>query len=165
MGHHGISGWSSEPRATRDGGVLVQKRHHRKAVQAIHEAFPALTITDTVVVTRFLDPKNGEVVIDVMKPKDVYAEAFKNTVRLGKSHEVPNLKLALAAKFAALISRFREARKKHLDASDFIALVERNHTAIGEARLRYLGEAVYAGGGEKVMKFVADVKAGRPLRV
>ena len=165
MGHHGIGGWLSHARATRDVDVLVQKRHHAKAVRAIHEAYPALTQVDHVVVTRFLDPKDGDPVIDVMKPQDLYAEAFKNTVRVGDSHDVPNLELALAAKFAALISRNRDDAKKHFDAGDFIQLVQRNHAAIDEVRLRQLGKAVCVGGGEALLKFVADVKAGRRLRV
>ncbi|HUY36087.1 MAG TPA: hypothetical protein VMV69_25330 [Pirellulales bacterium] len=165
MGQHGIGGWLSHARATRDVDVLVQKRHHAKAVRAIHEAYPALTQVDHVVVTRFLDPKDGDPVIDVMKPRDLYAEAFKNTIRVGDSHDVPNLELALASKFAALVSRNRDVQKKYLDASDFIQLVQRNHAAIDEVRLRQLGEAVYIGGGEALLKYVADVKAGRRLRV
>jgi len=75
------------------------------------------------------------------------------------------LELALASKFAALISRNREIEKKYLDASDFIQLVKRNHAAIDEVKLRQLGEAVYIGGGEALLKYVADAKAGRGLRV
>jgi hypothetical protein len=165
MGHHGISGWLSHPRATRDVDVLVQKRHHAKAVRAIQAAYPTLTKADNPVVTRFRDPDSGDVVIDVMRPNDLYAEAFRNSVRVGDTHEIPNLELALAAKFAALISRNRDQEKKHLDASDFIQLVKRNHAAINEERLRGLGEAVYAGGGDALVVFVEDVKAGRPLGV
>jgi len=165
MGHYGISGWLSQTRMTHDVDVLVRKRDHTKAVRAIHEAYPSLTQVDNIVVTRFLNPDNGDPVIDVMKPHDLYAEAFKNTVRVADSHEVPNLELALAAKFAALVSRNREIEKKYLDASDFIQLVKRNHAAIDEVKLRQLGDAVYGAGGDELLKFVADVKAGRRLRV
>jgi hypothetical protein len=161
MGHHGISGWLSHVRATRDVDVLVQKRHRGKALRAIQAAYPSLTQVDLAVLTRFLDPNSGEPVIDVMRPTDLYAEAFKNTVRVGDSHDVPNLELALAAKFAALVSRNRDEEKKHLDASDFIQVVKRNHVAIDETRLRQLGNAVYSGGGDALAKLVADVKAGR----
>jgi hypothetical protein len=41
MGHHGISGWLSAPRATRDVDVVVQKRHHAKAIRAIQSAWPS----------------------------------------------------------------------------------------------------------------------------
>ncbi len=165
MGHHGISGWLSNARATRDVDVLVQKRHHGKAVRAIQEAYPTLTQVDNPVVTRFIDPDGGDAVIDVMRPNDLYAEAFKNTVRVGGTHEVPNLELALAAKFAALVSRNRDLIKKQYDGGDFMQLVRRNHAAIDEQRLRQLGDAVYKGGGETLVQFVEDVKAGRPLRV
>ncbi|HEV3005880.1 MAG TPA: hypothetical protein VGX78_15545 [Pirellulales bacterium] len=63
------------------------------------------------------------------------------------------------------ISRNRDLVKKHLDASDFIALVKRNHAAIDATRLCQLGDAVYNGGGEALLKLVADAKADRKLRV
>ncbi|HET6879728.1 MAG TPA: hypothetical protein VFI31_06225 [Pirellulales bacterium] len=165
MGQHGISGWLSEPRATRDVDVVVQKRHFAKAVRAVQAAWPELLVKEYPVVTRFLDPANNEPVIDLMRPNDVYREAFKNCVRVGKTHDVPSLELALAAKFAAMVSRNRERRKKHFDAGDFIGIVERNHAKIDVERLRKLGDAVYPGGGDEIVRFVEDVKAGRTLRV
>lgn len=165
MGQHGISGWLSEPRATRDVDVVVQKRHHAKAVRAIQAAWPELVKKEFPVVTRFLDPANHEPVIDVMRPNDVYAEAFKNCVRIGKTHDVPNLELALAAKFSAMVSRNREQAKKYFDAGDFSQIVLRNHADIDYDRLRQLGDAVYPDGGEELVRFVADVKDGKPLRL
>lgn len=165
MGEHGISGWLSEPRATRDVDVVVQKRHFAKAVRAIQAAWPELVVKQYPVVTRFLDPANGEPVIDVMRPNDVYREAFKNCVPVGKTHHVPNLELALASKFAAMVSRMREVPKKHSDASDFAQIVLRNHAKINLNRLRQLGDAVYPDGGKELVRFVDDVKAGRMLRL
>lgn len=165
MGQHGISGWLSEPRATRDVDVVVQKRHHAKAVRAIQAAWPELLKKEFPVVTRFLDPANLEPVIDVMRPNDVYAEAFKNCVRIGKTHDVPNLEFALAAKFAALASRNREQFRKYRDTAELMQMVLRNYADIALDRLRRLGDAVYAGGGQELVRFVEDVKAGKPLRV
>ena len=165
MGQHGISGWLSEPRATRDVDVVVQKRHHAKAVRAIQAAWPGLVIKEFPVVTRFLDPANQEPVIDVMRPNDVYAEAFKNCLRIGKSHDVPNLEFALAAKFAALVSRNREQFRKYRDAAELMQMVLRYYADIARDRLRALGDAVYAGGGQELVLLVDDVKAGKPLRV
>ncbi|MGH7192882.1 MAG: hypothetical protein ACREJM_05015, partial [Candidatus Saccharimonadales bacterium] len=151
--------------ATRDVDVVVQKRHHTKAVRAIQAAWPQLVKKEFPVVTRFLDPANQEPVIDVMRPNDVYAESFKNCVRIGKTHDVPNLELALAAKFAAMVSRNRDRAKKYFDAGDFSQIVLRNHADIDFDRLRQLGDAVYPAGGEELIRFVADVKAGNPLRL
>lgn len=165
MGQHGISGWLSEPRATRDVDVVVQKRHFAKAVRAIHTAWQDLVIQELPVVTRFLDPSNHEPVIDVMRADAVYREAFKNCVRVGRTHDVPNLEFALAAKFAAMVSRNREIPKKLSDASDFAQIVLRNHANINLERLRRLGDGVYSGGGDELARFVEDVKAGRMLRL
>jgi hypothetical protein len=165
MGQHGISGWLSEPRATRDVDVVVQKRYFSKAVRAIQAAWPELVVKEFPVVTRFLDPANNEPVIDVMRPHDLYAEAFKNCIRVGKTHDVPNVEMALAAKFAAMVSRNREIPKKLSDASDFTQIVLRNYGKIDFERLRQLGDAVYADGGKELCRFVEDVKAGRMLRL
>lgn len=165
MGQHGISGWLSEPRATRDVDVVVEKRRFAKAVRAIHASWPELVVRELPVVTRFLDPANAEPVIDVMRPNDLYREAFKNCVRVGQTHDVPNLEFALAAKFAAMVSRNREEHKKHFDAGDFIQIVRRNHAKISVERLRQLGDVVYPSGGDELARFVEDVKAGRALRL
>jgi predicted RNase H-like nuclease len=117
------------------------------------------------VITRFLDPANKEPVIDVMRPNDLYRETFKNCVRVGKTHDVPTLELALAAKFAAMVSRMREIPKKLSDASDFAQMVRRNQHEIDFDRLRNLGDAVYPGGGDEIVRFVDDIKAGRMLRL
>lgn len=165
MGQHGISGWLSEPRATRDVDVVVEKRRFAKEVRAIHASWPELVVRELPVVTRFLDPANAEPVIDVMRPNDLYREAFKNCVRVGQTHDVPNLEFALAAKFAAMVSRNREEHKKHFDAGDFIQIVRRNHAKISVERLRQLGDVVYPSGGDELARFVEDVKAGRALRL
>lgn len=165
MGQHGISGWLSEPRATRDVDAVVDKRHFAKAVRAVQAAWPELLVKEYPVVTRFLDPANNEPVVDLMRPNDVYREAFKNCVRVGTTHNVPNLELALAAKFAALVSRNRKIEKKYSDASDFAQMVRRNHAKIDFERLHQLGDAVYSGGGDELARFVEDIKAGRVLRL
>ena len=105
MGTHGISGYRSEPRATQDVDVLVSKRDHRKAVEAIRRGYPKLLLSDTPAVTRFSDPATDKVVIDLMKPYEpIYQLAFKHTVSAGELYCIPNLELALASKYAAMIS-------------------------------------------------------------
>src|SRR5579883_1889269 len=66
MGTHGLGGLRSEARATQDVDVLVTKRDVRKAVRALHAAYPNLEISDTPVVTRLIDPASGKPAIDVM---------------------------------------------------------------------------------------------------
>jgi hypothetical protein len=52
MGSLAISGWMEQARATDDVDVLVQKRHHKKAMRAVQQAYPNLKVTDHRVVTR-----------------------------------------------------------------------------------------------------------------
>jgi hypothetical protein len=164
LGAHGIGPWMSEPRATRDVGVLVQKSHHRKAVRALREAYPALLTEDLPAVTRFLDPADRKVVIDVMKPvEEIHREALKNTAPGGKAHRIPTLEMALACKFAALTSPNRTERKKYLDAADLVAMVEAHSEDIKSNVLLSFGEIVHNGGGPEVLKLIDDIRAGRAI--
>src|SRR5207249_4499272 len=105
LGTHGVGGYRSEARATQDVDLLIKRKDHGKAIQAIQKAFPKLEIHDTPVVTRFIDPKNGKSVIDLMKPTDeLFKIAFKNSLPVGDSHYVPGLELAIVSKFAAMVS-------------------------------------------------------------
>lgn len=165
IGAHGIGGWLQQARATRDVYVVVRKTHHKKAVKALSERFPELPVDEHVVVTRFLDPKSQEPVIDVLRPVGLYEHVFENTMEAAGGHQVPNVEMAIASKFNAMVSRNREEEKQHLDASDFIQMVKRNQPRLDRERLRALGEAVCQGGGGDLLAMVDDVLAGRRLRL
>jgi hypothetical protein len=110
VGLHGIGGWLQEPRATEDVDVLVGARGHKKAVRALLAAFPHLEEHDLPVVTRLREPESKKVVIDVMKPnQELFREAlrFGHTVRSGgQQYQIPSLELALALKFAPMVSLY-----------------------------------------------------------
>lgn len=164
MGNYGITGWRGEARATEDVDILVRSRDHRKAVRAIHEAFPRLQVTDFAVVTRFLDPVTATPLIVLMKPNQpLFKVAFRQTILDENGYLIPNLEYALACKFAAMVSPNRMERKKYLDASDFMTMVEKNSSAIRLPHLKRLGERVHPGGGEEILQLVEDAKAGRRL--
>jgi len=164
MGAHAANGWRRVARNTRAVDVLVQRNHHRKAVEAIRAAFPTLTPHDNPVVTRFRDPADGEVAIDVMKPTDkLHKAVFKHTVLVRQSHLVPILKMMLACKFAAMVSPNRERMRKAQDAVDFGVIVEHNKDDINRARLERLGETIYSGSGKEILKLADDILAGRPI--
>jgi hypothetical protein len=165
MGAHGIAGWLNQARGTRDVDVVVGKRDHKKAIRAIERAYPHLVKDEQAVVTRFRDPIDDEVVIDVMRPYDLYSAAFRNAVTVGTTYRVPNLELALAAKFAAMIAPQRERAKRLQDAADFIQMAKRNFPRIDRPRLASLGELVYAGGGDDLLKFLDDAFSDRNLRL
>ena len=115
-------------------------------------------------VTRFRDPADGQVRIDLMKPsEEVHKVAMKNTVCVEQSHLVPNLEMMLVCKFAAMTSPNRPRPKKIQDAADFALLVEHNKNDINRQRLARLGETVYHDAGKEVLKLLDDLLAGRPM--
>src|SRR5262245_65052013 len=166
MGTHGLGGWRSEARATQDVDVLVRKKDIRKAVRSLGKAYPNLTVQDTPVVTRFVDPATGKVVIDVMKPTQaVYRLVFRHTIPVGDSHDIPQLEMGLVSKFAAMTSPHRDPAKKMVDAGDFIDIVRHNRDAIDLAKLKRLADKVYTDGSDEIMQMIQDIDAGRTIQV
>lgn len=166
MGTHALNTWRSEPRATQDTDVLVPKRDLRKAIRALREAFPELTVTDLPVVTRFLEPTMGKPVIDVMKPTQVvFQVVFRHAIKIGDTHRIPDLEMALASKFAAMVSPNRDPAKKMIDGGDFIDVVKNNRAVINVAKLQRLAEKVYPGGAKEIIQMLEDIDAGRTIQL
>jgi hypothetical protein len=166
MGTHGLGGWRSEPRATQDVDVLVTKKDVRKAVGALAKAYPKLTIEDTPVVARFIDPATNKGVIDVMKPPQrVYQIVFRHTLAVGDTHRIPDLEMGLASKFAAMVSPNRLPEKKFIHAADFIDIVRHNRDQIDLAKLKRLGDKVYPNGGTEILRIVDDIDTGRKIEL
>jgi hypothetical protein len=166
VGAHGLGGWTGKPRATEDVDVVVAQRHVKKAVAALTGAFPNLDVDDQPAVVRLRNRETRVVAIDVMKPnQSVIHAALKNThsVQSGRlTYKVPSLEMALALKFAPMVSLNRADDDKHVDAADFIRVV-RHNLEIDLDQLATLGELVYPGGGKEIVELVRRVRADEPL--
>lgn len=167
VGAYGLVGWTKKPRATEDVDVVVAARQHKKAVRVLAEHFPHLQADEQEVVTRMRDRETRSVAIDVIRPQALYREAFKHVawVEEGKvRYRIPSLEMALAMKFAPMISLTREDAKKYMDAHDFILIVQAN-PEIDLDQLAVLGEIVYPGGGKEIVEKVEAVRAGKKLQL
>jgi hypothetical protein len=168
VGLHGVVGWVDEARATEDVDVLVGVRYQKRAVRILLEHFPQVEAEDHEVVTRLRDRDTKKVLIDVMKcNQPLYREAFKfsETAEAGvHNYLIPCLELALAMKFAPMISLTRADEDKFQDAHDFIRIVKCNPD-IDLVKLHQLGELVYHGGGDEIVEKVRQVRAGEKLEL
>jgi hypothetical protein len=166
MGTHGLSGWRSRARATQDVDVLVAKKDHAKAVRAVRKAFPRLLVEDSLVVTRFTDPWDGEPRIDLMKPlHKVDQIVFRHTQMVADSHRIRDLEMALISKFAAMTSPYRHPPRKMQDAADFADMIVHNQRDIELTKLYRLADIVYLGGKEEIARLIEKILAGRPIRI
>lgn len=166
MGAHAIGGWLNKRRATQDVDVLVQRRHHDKAVQSIQRAFPQLQFEDGTVVTRFRDLELDEIVIDLMKPKHAIHQAvFDETIAVGTTHRIPSLEMAMATKFAAMVSRHRAMERKYQDVADFLNMAKRNIEVLDYEKLSRFGELVFQGGGDQIMQMLDDLLNDRQIKL
>ena len=168
VGAYGIVGWTKRPRATEDVDLVVAARHNKKAIKTLLAAFPQLESDDQEVVTRLRDQTTKDVVIDLIKPNQPLNRAiFKHTESVqmqGKTYRIPTLEMALAMKFAPMISLTRSEEKKHYDAGDFILMVRANPN-IDLGKLTELGDLVYSGGGQEIVEKVGQVRAGQKLQL
>jgi hypothetical protein len=166
VGAHGLGGWTGKPRATEDVDIVVEQRHVKKAVAALTAAFPNLDVDDQPAVARLRDRETGSVAIDVMKPNQAVIHAalkHTHTVRNGRqSYKVPSLEMALALKFAPMVSLNRSDLDKQQDAVDFGRIVASN-PKLDLDQLAALGGLVYPGGGKEIVEFVRRVRAGEQL--
>jgi hypothetical protein len=165
VGAHGVGGWMGDPRATQDVDVVVAERQIKKATRSLLAEFPHLDARDEEVVVRLQDRETEIVLIDLLKPRSLYRATFKHTqavVNAGQTYRIPSLEMALAMKFAAMISPNRPEAKRLKDASDFILIVQKN-SDIDSDTLTHLGELVYGGGGASICEMVQNVRTGKKL--
>ncbi len=165
-GAHGVGGWLAETRATQDVDFIIRLQDARKAVEAVNSKMPQLEVEKHPDVIRF---KNAEqYVLDfILTRNPLFRRVFKEYCEIflhGRKIRIPKLECALAMKFAAMTGHYRNLRKKYMDISDFISLVEANKK-IDLSLLAELGELHYEGGGKEVVQYVADARAGRKLEI
>jgi hypothetical protein len=163
MGLHGYLGYMPEPRATQDVDVMVWHRERQKAKKAIAARWPNLVVRSFSQVIRFGDPADLDAkghpkqVIDLMAPFAPFQELIMKeyVVVDGKTkHRLPTVEAAIAAKYAAMISAYRDREKKEYDAGDFRRLVRANYDQLKRDDLRRLAGLIWEGGADEIDKFV-----------
>ena len=174
MGLHGYVGYLPEPRATQDVDVMVPFGQRKRAAKAIREAWPGLVEVELSQAVRFMDPNdlhpNGQPkpVIDLMLPwGEFQAAILKDYVVTDEEtqHRIPRLEAALASKYAALVSRYRDRDRKEYDAGDFRRMVRANYDRIDRDDLRRLADRIWHGAGEEIDRFVEIAMGDEPFPV
>ena len=172
MGLHGYVGYLADPRSTQDVDVMIAPSERKKAVKAISAAWPTLLVTNCDVVVRFRDPNDldhhgdPKPTIDLMLPWSKFQQTIlKDFVKIDPAtkHRIPRLEAALVAKYAAMISTFRNLEKKEQDAVDFRRMVRANIDNIDRKSLRQLADEVWEGGADEVERFLDTAKSNRPF--
>ncbi len=166
MGTHGINVYRDQARATGDVDVLVPKKDVRKAVRLLEEAFPYLEIVENSAVARFFNPVTQKAVIDVMKPNsEAMRLVFRHTVEIGKSHRIPDLEMAVIAKYLAMTAPNRRHPRRIQDLADLTNMVATHRETLDLEKLRRLGDRVRRRGGEELLALINDLDAGRSIEI
>jgi hypothetical protein len=161
VGAHAINLYTGKPRATQDVDVVTAAPV--KARRAVQEAYPGLTVEEHPVVVRFTD--EGREVLDLIKSRSgkLFAEVLRQVVSVrmgGTPVTVANLEASLAMKFSSMTNPARRLPDRLQDAADF-ARAAACHEEANLQLLRRLGDLAYPGGGEAILKLLADARAGR----
>jgi len=171
VGAHAVNARTGEPRATVDVDVIAQRP--KIAARALHRAFPHLTLEDHAAVIRFRDEQHEA--IDVIKPQS--SAVFKMAVdSAGTTITVQGVKLLipddyalLALKLASMASPTRSVEDRYVDGRDFILIAKAIKPiaakSVQQQALWKYGEGAYRGGGDHLLKLVADARAGRTLNI
>ena len=174
MGLHGYVGYFHEPRATQDVDVLIGLRERGRAMKAILAAWPRLQVEERPEVLRFADPNDldysghPKVVIDIMLPRDEFYRTILSEcvlIQEATQHHIPTLEAALVAKYAALMSLYRDQEKKEYDAGDFRRIVKANRANIDVPVLRRLADQIWQGAADDIERFIELAMTGEPFSV
>lgn len=174
MGLHGYVGYMPDPRATQDVDVMVSYSTRARATKAIAGRWPELVLRELSQVTRFLDPNDLDAegqpkpVIDLMHPWSPFQELIlKDYVVVDDktSHRLPTLEAAMASKYAAIVSPYRDREKKDYDAGDFRRLARANQDHLRTDDLRRLAGLIWEGGADEIERFVKIALSDEPFPI
>jgi hypothetical protein len=176
-GAHGLGGWTGRPRSTKDVDILVKEgKNFGRATKAVATLYPQLEARVFPGIMAFFVSGDKESVIDVIFPHRADLEetlrnpTWSENKELGLRYRVPSLEEAMANKYGAMITSNRPLVKRQLDVVDFewmvIHSMDKDRKPIGLARLEFLGEKVWPGGGGKeILRLVEEVKAGKAINL
>jgi hypothetical protein len=174
MGLHGCVGYLSQPRATQDVDIMVDRQERDLAVSAILQRWPQLEMRDSSIVVRFVDPGEAHAgqmpqgVIDIMLPNDECQLCILNEcvhIEPRSGHRLPTREAALAAKYSALISPYRDWVRKSYDAGDLRSIILAAPQLINRGEAYRLGELIFPGGGNELLEFIKLAIDQKPFPV
>jgi hypothetical protein len=165
VGAHAINAYTRQPRATEDIDLVAQ--YPEKVRDVLLQAYPQLEVISTIVVIRMLI--DGREAIDVIRP--VSSKVFKASLKHGVTFKadktlmpVPRVEALLALKFTSMISITRPVLDRQQDAVDFGRVIQATES-IDLALLHSLAQLAFEGGGDKALKMVARVRAGKAIQI
>lgn len=160
VGANAVNAYSGKPRMSEDVDFVCDKP--KKLIALIKRALPHLTIQEETVVYRLM--KDGQPLIDIIKPyNDLLLAALSKTSK-HKGFVIPTVEVVVALKYAAMISPHRLINDQSQDAVDFSRMVE-NNQQLDVVKVVELVSSVHEGAAKEVRRFIADVRAGKKIRL
>ncbi len=174
MGLHGYVGYLSTPRATQDVDVMVPYSQKDRAIRAISDQWPELEMTELSQIVKFKDAGDVDeegrpkTVIDLMLPwGPIQKMILERHVLVDEKtgDRIPTIEAAIASKYAAVLSPYRELGRKSYDAGDLRQIIKSNHNQIDEQALQELTGLIWEHGANDILEFIECAVNDRPFRV
>lgn len=152
----------SEPRATVDFDFIVEGRRLNAVLKRLRQEFGELDEEDigAAVRLRALD-------VDLIRSTNhaLFAEALRHTKAHG-AWTIPSREALIALKFLSLVSPWRSQRKRLIDASDLLGLVEPvGCDGLDLSLVMRLGALVYPGAETGLAELLNRIERGEPITV
>jgi hypothetical protein len=174
MGLYGYVGYLAAPRATQDVDILISHDECEAAITAIAKRWPKLIVDRQAVVIRFRDP--GEVaidgeakqVIDLMLPSDECYTAILNKyhrIDASSGYPIPLLEAAMASKYSALVSPYRQWIRKQQDAVDLRTIILPNPHRIDRDLVVEIADLIFPGAGAELLEFIDLAINNKPFPI
>ncbi len=175
MGLYGYVGYLTQPRATQDVDILIGTEEKELAIGAIVASWPMLEMRDqSPVVVRFADlgeahgAQQSQIVIDIMMPTDPCQLSILRdhvVIDTKTGHRTPTREAALASKYSAIVSPFRDWNRKQQDVVDFRSITLPDHESINRDAAFELAELLFEGAGQELLDFIQLTIDHKPFPV
>ena len=161
VGAHAV-GLLTEPRATEDFDFIVDQRRLWQLIKALEAEFGELDMVD-------LGPalRSRVLNIDLIRSGNhpLFADALASSTA-ASGWRSPSVEALLALKFLAMISPWRDRRKRAVDLADFIAVyTSQDPVDLDLAALAALAAKVYPGAENELVELLRRIDGGDQIEI
>ncbi len=151
-----------EPRATVDFDFIIEGSKLNAVLGKLREEFGDLDEEDIGAAVRLK-------ALDIDLIRSTNHPLFGEALRQSKAHgswTIPSREALIALKFLSLVSPWRSQKKRLLDASDLVGLVEPvGLPGLDRDLLLRLGALAYPGADTELAALLTRIEAGEPITI
>jgi hypothetical protein len=162
VGANAVNVYSGRPRASQDVDFVCDKPDRLIALIKKVLTNYKLKIKESAAV--FKISKDNQEFVDIIKPDNDLLRTTLSRTRRVQGFYIPIIEVLVALKYAAMISPYRQEADQLQDAADFIRVIKNNPRLDAEKTAEY-ASSIHETAADEIKRFIADVRAGKRLRI